>query len=194
MAKFVYIGATSARRVSSLYIGISGSARRITKAYVGVSGSAKQFWPRSYKWARYSVNTETRYRETRDGTSRFYNSSGSAYPYMPPAYASYSFNDSTGAFSLTGSQVSVTFRTGRVNYDAYCQYNNRLYHLSYTNCSSISGMGQTTRTVEYYGEYMYAIQYQVTSQGSFIDYVYADSRNTYPDNAQSGSYWYVFQE
>lgn len=105
MAKFVYIGATNARRVSSLYIGVNGSARRITKAYIGVSGSAKQFYPPS-----------PRYSEGRGGSSLVDTQMRSYLSYWPIAlYTAYSFDPNTGVYTLL-NQASVRIPGGTSSY------------------------------------------------------------------------------
>ena len=193
MSRKVYISTGASRKTVQMYLGVDNVARKIKCAYVGVSGSSKKFWPIHYKWARYNVSTETRYTESRGSTVQFYTATiWGGFPYMPLAYSSYSFNSTTGQFSFSGN-VPIRYNDGTAMYNLYCSYNGN-HHLSRVECNtSWSSTGQTSRKVTYYGEAMNANPYNITVQGSFIDYVYSETRTTYPDNAQSGSYWYVYQ-
>lgn len=193
MSRKVYVGTGSSKKVKNIYVGISGASRRVKSAYVGVGSSAKKFWPIQFKWARYSVSTQTYYTESRDNGREFYSSTtGGAIPYMPNAYSSYSFNSSDGSYSLSNI-FGIAFRIGTRQYDSYCSYNG-LYHLTSVTCSrTSSSTGQTRHSVSYFGEPMGAIPHTTDICGSFIDYVYSETRTAYPDNAQSGSYWYVYQ-
>ena len=125
MAKFVYIGATNARRVSSLYIGVNGSARRITKAYVGVSRQAREFWPLTPKFS------ETRGADTRiASTSQMYDAM-----WEVDAYRSYTFDSETGTYTLPRADrttLQLYSGTDRLQLGGvYGMFNGSFYEIMY---------------------------------------------------------------
>ena len=56
MAKAVYLGDNTSRKVKKIYEG-NGTAQKIKKGYIGdSSGKARLFYTSGYQWQRYSIN------------------------------------------------------------------------------------------------------------------------------------------
>ena len=88
------------RRVTSLYDNVGGSRKTISSAYCNIGGSRKQIHPyytvTEYAYKRHTVNSWTK--KSMSGAGGIYDFSG-----LSSLYTSYSFNSSTGKFTLSGS-------------------------------------------------------------------------------------------
>ena len=200
MARRIYIGnGSSSRRVKGIYLGISGSSRKVVKGYIGVSGSAKQFYP-LYKWKRYSVNSTSTLHKTVNGMTKYYVSSSGATNRYLPAYESSLQATPSGILVLGVNWIDSLY-----NFDIIFSYQYT------TNSQIVTDMWDMSNSVNQTYSTLYAFapeafgsgwsgqcdQYTYTSKtstsiGSYLGDVYSDSRNAYPDNGVSGSYWYVY--
>lgn len=194
MAKRIYIGTGTARNVNSLYIGVNGSAIRVSAAYIGSGSTAHKFWPISYKWNRYTVESVTKYREglSESRTDLYSRSSTGGFPYKPPLYNSYAFNELTGEYTGTGGSFTPNNTTQSVS-GYLLQSNYTKGHVVYIESRSSSTPSGTRRSVTYEGYRFTTSSYREDAQGNYIDQVTSENRNAYPDNGVSGSYWYIYQ-
>ena len=198
MARRIYIGTGTARKVKTAYIGSGNVARKIVKGYVGVGNQAKQFWPIQYVWNRYRISTVIRYTENQTGIL-----------YTVPNYTaiygshsagdSYTFNSSNGTFLINNVQEwdmsygpRLVVYAGTVDYssravNSFDASSGRLYTVIYPIEINLDNRGHVS---------LYQINTSQQSsqvQGSYIDQVRSENRSAYPDNGVSGSYWYVYQ-
>ena len=200
MAKKLYLGAgNSSRECSKLYIGESSIARKIIKGYIGVNGSARQFYP-LYKWKRYSVNSTSTLDKTNYGMITYYVSSSGATNRYLPAYESSLRATPSGILVLGVSWIDALY-----NFDIIFSYQYSINGQTVTNMWDMSNsVNQTYSTLYAFvpqtggrgwsgpcHQYIYTSQ-TLTSIGSYLEDVYSDSRNAYPDNGILGSYWYVY--
>ena len=105
MARRIYIGTGTARKVKAAYIGSGNVARKIVKGYVGVSNQAKQFWPIQYVWNRYSIKTTTKYSYTR---TEILHNMNAIIGLTTNSYGAraFEFDDATGLFTIS-NRISI---------------------------------------------------------------------------------------
>ena len=195
MARRIYIGTGTARKVKAAYIGSGNVARKIVKGYVGVGNQAKQFWPIQYVWNRYEVDSITKYRDgLASYTSDLYDQiTGGAWPYRPVLFNSYIFNTATGEYTGSGGYWTPDYESKSVS-GYLIQPNYRRGHVTHIQFDQMwSSTGSTTYYLKYTGYQFNPTQYQENIQGSYIGQVKSENRSAYPDNGVSGSYWYVYQ-
>lgn len=63
MAKCIYIGNPTSKKVKTLYTGVNNTSRKIKKAYVGVGNNAKMFWPSIKTLGELNVSTIVKIKE-----------------------------------------------------------------------------------------------------------------------------------
>lgn len=198
MARRIYIGTGTARKVKTAYIGSGNVARKIVKGYVGVSNQAKQFWPNlQYIWNRYSIKTSTIYSYTRTQILRNMNAligiTSSSY-----GARHFEFDEITGLFTLSNS-ISIDYQDRGTWYGTDYTYNSETKILSKFECENGSFNTIYGLEISYSAANDTLSRYQASepeitqSQGDYIDQVRSENRNAYPDNGVSGSYWYVYQ-
>lgn len=219
MSKNVLVGVDGlAREAENLWVGVDGKARRVKSAYVGVNGVARKFWPKIvYVWNRYSINyniVET-FQRKYYGSNYYYsyilrNVSGNlvyrygtttqqtAWPFNIVSKSNLYVNNtvyvSTGAFFAVspveyevGENPPLSWYVIRENGTSLVR--GRLYYDNPPNSSTNSvyvALGELSEPG------LYRINRQA-SQGSYVGQVTSENPNTYPQNGQSGSYWYVYQ-
>ena len=197
MARRIYIGTGTARKVKAAYIGSGNVARKIVKGYVGVSNQAKQFWPIQYVWNRYSIKTSTIYSYTRTTVLRNMNAligiTSSSY-----GARNFEFNEITGLFTLSNS-ISIDYQDYGTWYGTDYTYNSETDILSKLYCDigsfdTIYSLYLSRSAASDILQRYQASEPEISqSQGDFIDQVRSENRSAYPNNGVSGSYWYVYQ-
>ena len=194
MSRKIYIGTDVSKKIKALYVGSGDIAHKIKSAYIGVNDVAHKFWPISYKWNRYTVESVTKYREglSESRTDLYSRSSTGGFPYMPPLYNSYTFNELTGEYTGTGGSFTPNNTTQSVS-GYLLQSNYTKGYVVYIESRSSSTPSGTRRSVTYEGYRFTTSSYREDAQGNYIDQVTSENRNAYPDNGISGSYWYVYQ-
>ena len=197
MARRIYIGTGTARKVKTVYIGSGNAARKIVKGYVGVGNQAKQFWPLQHVWNRYSIKTTTKYSYTRTEILRNMNAIIGLTTNSYGARA-FEFDDATGLFTIS-NRISIDNRDYGTWYGTAYTYNSNSNILSVFECDigSFDTIYDLWNTYASNGDSLW--QYRATesgttqSQGDYIDQVKSENRSAYPDNGVSGTYWYVYQ-
>ena len=215
MSKKIYIGTSSlSRKCTKLYVGVNGQARTIKAGYIGYGNVAKKFYPVSYRWARYSISYNTSYTpiivsEDTIGFGRNcefgqysliytytsgYNSGVNNYLYWLSRGDRYPNPDMID--DLSNGTVFYTFEhwigtnSGNVSYiRADFGLNSQISNTRMVEFTKISGSYGGTLRRRIHG----STKQQTPTMGSYVDTVQSESRNAYPDNGVSGSYWYVFQ-
>ena len=122
-AVYCNIGGGGQRNCSSLYNNISGTRKTVSSAYGNINGSRKQIFPYAYKttysYKQYSVTSWT--------METYNNGNDCCTNYMydkDAAYKSYSFNNSTGTFTLSTKMSYTTVENeGDDVFGSYDEYN-----------------------------------------------------------------------
>ena len=196
MSRKVYISTGTSRKTLQLYLGVGNVARRVRSAYIGVDGSARKFWPVYHIWYRYSVSYTTVY-------SIYWNrylSNGvnNVMAYYYTVCTGFTLNQD-GTFTLSG-QTTTRYNYG-TRYATAVTISNSC--IEYVNGPA----GTYSISQPVYRVYLHSTSFNVSTaargeistsqgsaqQGSYIDQVTDENRTAYPDNGQSGSYWYVYQ-
>ena len=198
MARRIYIGTGTARKVKTAYIGSGNVARKIVKGYVGIGNTAKRFWPNlQYIWNRYSIKTSTIYSYTRTTVHSNMNAligiTSSSY-----GARSFEFDETTGLFTISNS-TSIDYQDKGTWYGTDYTYNSEAQWVSKFYCDigsfdTIYGLyisGSAADDILW--RYRATESGTTQSQGDYIDQVRSENRSAYPDNDVSGSYWYVYQ-
>ena len=212
MSRKIYISTGTSRKIKQLYIGSGNVSKRIKAAYIGVGNSARKFWPILYVWNRYTVNEtvqHTPYIRSQENMEFKRNAEFGQYSLIY-TYDTYVYDrnflyrlqrgerfpnpdaidelPNGTVFYSFGSWVNIT---GGMVYGILAGFGN---NTQYTNTEmwefvKVSGTygGTVTRKIHS------STKQTITSAGSYIDQVTSENRSAYPDNAQSGSYWYVYQ-
>lgn len=199
-----------ARKVKSAYVGVNGVARKFWPKIV-------------YVWNRYGISyklTESAQIRYMDSRGNFYYSYIQRNPSYNRAYIYSTSNTNTAAnwpFEITSRGSS--FWTGDSTYisiNAYFSVSPTLYEAGErpsslvwytTRCSNPNYVRSVLEFDSIYpdstnhiyidldnenGATLYKIGRQA-SQGSYVGQVTSENPNMYPQNGQSGSYWYVYQ-
>ena len=194
------------KTLTSLYNSIGGSRKTTSSAYANINGSRKQIFPYSattiYTWNRYYTETEysTRY--------HLWTNYEEYYPY-DDKLANYGGNLYYGTnYSISGSVIKLTgVKTVNRSGGSWSIPSGSYYWLEKGSGTFGCIQSMDMSTYEYdqvtlwYGDIMdeyldmyifQRIEEEETVKGELRDQVTSSSRNTYPDNGVSGSYWYVF--
>ena len=179
--------------VTSAYVGISDKSRKIVKGYIGIDGISHQIYPPLYVWNRYSINTQYKYREVETLTqSSVENGLGYHQSYSS---ATYSFDESTGLFTLTnisyirGNQVSFPcYATDAIVYTS----NHKLMQIKCTS-DPVDHIAKITSGISIYKLSSEKVKVS-ESQGEYVDQITSENSNEYPENGILGEYWYVLQK
>lgn len=183
----VTVGGT-AKNISGGYVNIGGVWKPIVKTYVNVGGVWKAAWKSLYTWKKYTVTT----------------SSGAPYTVVKGSSASitksnstqinkgngYSFDASTGVFTLTRATVNIVY---------YVRIGD--YFFDDLSASSGSTVNEVTETGSGGGTTRKIIYTQWTSKptttqvrGEYVSDVESGNASEYPDNGiHTDGYWYVKQ-
>lgn len=187
MAHEVYVGIESglSRNIDKIYVGDnSGISRKVRRGYVGDSeGKARLFYASIYVWNRYSVNYRYVYGYTVESHSEYRLGTETVICYIITLN---NYNRYTGDWNnqrrtdISPSIVGKWILTERNGSSAYyitrVPYESGGYNARYT---------KTAR--------MRQLDTQEASQGTYIDQVESENPSAYPNNGQSGNYWYVLQ-
>lgn len=162
-------------------------------------------WQKLYVWKRYNIQTTTSSTYTEYSSSKSINSSGNV-PYKTSdgkLYKTKTFNNSTGAFTLSssaaatiGSKPLVYWINQQSDLNTVQYYTNQGYRYFYGNnndCYYIRGTSLSNITCPFTLTRYYGAKQTTNSQGSYIDLVTSTNPDAYPTNGISGSYWYVKQ-
>ena len=201
MARRIYIGSSnSSRNVKSMYIGVSGAVRKVTKGYIGENNVARIFYPR-YAWDKYSISTVRVYERSWVYGGQFalrgYEKDGGF-----ELTKSFEFDKYSGDFTFK----NIVFYAENDDYDIQIPYGT--YYVSYMDFSGYGSNSVVTTEcnngskcyeLEYDGFAYYNNRYyesrltygEETSEGDFVEMVYSNDENAYPDNGMSGDYWYI---
>lgn len=183
----VTIGGT-AKTISGGYVNIGGVWKPIVKTYVNVNGVWKSAWKNLTTWKKYSVKQTTGapYKTVKSAKKNGdFNATLNVY------YASsYSFNSSTGVYTLSSSKSFQIQKLDSTN----------KYHMTSGASSGavmyewISG-GKTSILNYNMNYYEWTATPSVTqSQGDYISDVSSEDESAYPDNGvHTDGYWYVKQ-
>lgn len=214
MAKKIYLGnGNSSRNCSKLYVGVGSTARKITKGYIGVGNVAKQFYP-IYSWQKYTITTTKQWVDTRDTyrTNRIWqvdwewvrgdtDGSLSAVP-LPDCYRTYTIDQSTGDYILSGSTVEPPYRKdATLDISGYYIYTRpdghsraNFYELTEIEVDHWYATGDDNYSWETTcnGYRMIARYQDVQTAGTFIETVFGSSESQYPANGvHTDGYWYI---
>lgn len=153
MSKGIYVGVDGvARKVSKLYVGVDGVARRVLKAYIGdANGIARQVYAaeKAYWWKRYAVNSWTSEIMAVMGTDGDVDGQFQVSKDGHALFSSYSFNASTGLYTLSGS-TSVTWVYDHTD-------GNTAYYSLATNCKNTYATSGFTQVNASSGRALYNI-------------------------------------
>lgn len=198
MSKGIYIGnSNKAHKSKKLYIGINNVAHKIKRAYIGdennksrliyISGYSYQKFV-AYVWKKYKLNTS---KSIEDDEWKSYSPPFGSYEIT--AYQNVKL-DSYGDITGDGNSITVTYDeyVGK-----YSSSGGQWEKYPYLDLRDLAACGYFMRITEYYniGDHVNGYPQVVettNSRGSYIGEVTATSRDEYPDNNYSGSYWYVY--
>ena len=163
---------------------------------------AKLWWSADpvYVWNRYSVYYPTYY-DVIKWSGVISGAVNGCAARRDPICENYVIN-SDGSFTLSG-EVSTRYNPGTFYITDYTTNSNESVIKSVTGEAGTYPAGTPL-----YSVYLHSTSFAVSSiseakigqvtgaaqQGSYIDQVTSLSRSAYPDNAQSGDYWYVYQK
>lgn len=208
MAKKVYVGVNNvAKNVKSIYVGVNGVARRVTKIYVGdANGKARLCYQYAqpvitYKWNRYAlaINNDpsvVKYTIGTNNSSNIYDITFTRNTAHSPTNCnwydagSYGIDevcegiDSNGTIIFNDApedediQRNSPARTERTDCYFYYYPDNQYYYVSLTASDS--------------GGYSYGNVYHMVKPSGSATAVTSTDPNAYPQNGQSGKYWYTY--
>lgn len=199
------------RTLASLYDNVNGSRKTISAEYANIDGVSKQIFPYNatitYTWNRYNIVTTSSGPELyNSGSNAFLLTSADVSPCglycMQNASFTPYYNSSSGQYRLTITSASAaTIKSGFKPSEYF-------YHDGSPSINTAQGSESYVAKAKsaYYAStdpdyqlcidvslYKYRAGSTVSSQGSTsYGTVTSSSRNAYPDNGVSGSYWYVF--
>ena len=186
---------------------MNGVARKVKSAYVGVNGVARKFWPRIvYVWNRYNINYTWSYSLVASGGSMYHPYSGAwgrSYYNVNISTETAPTIDATGSVIWNGNSNVITIDDDiyRVDYHSPNYY----YYIRLLDFGNriIRTNGAQLYVTDYNYRYETVIQSISASsvwtmsttpnKGSYIDQVFSEKPNTYPQNNRLGIYWYVYQ-
>ena len=200
MAKAIYLGDNTSRKVKKIYEG-NGVARKIKKGYVGDStGKARLFFTNGYMWERYNVNIVyywnkynviTEYEEiiTTGGSGTLILDF-----YDDPCriLKGVTFDKSTGTWDVTyysGADWGGLNPGNRLTVERFSTYNPcPIYRVSnvqahYPEFNDI--------TIDYSSVTYYSKRENYTKGNTSYGEVTSSNSSSYPDNDKSGNYWYI---
>lgn len=147
-----------------------------------------------YHWKKYNVNTITTYYWDKYSLKYDYteNSRFERHFFQGGYYiqhGSYSIvNDGSGAYYKWSETPELSYNTSSWNFGSVItEYTSRP-----TFCYKLDAMGDGVGQGRYWSCTIYSIGSASISIGSLIGSISSSFRNQYPDNGQSGSYWYVY--
>lgn len=213
MAKAIYLGDNTSRKVKKIYEG-NGTAQKIKKGYIGdSSGKARLFYTSGYRWNKYNIQlieqlSPAAYSYSTNGYDDVSLSWGESVQLNEdPLYClPYGNNQGSGYILCNDDDRRVDVRIDRQLYVRWM--------------AGSGGSGATGFTIKLINTYQYSLDvafvinyasrtywfnldttimsivqhYEVSaikSQGSYIGTVESDNPAAYPDNGISGNYWYV---
>lgn len=213
MAKAIYLGDNTSRKVKKIYEG-NGTAQKVKKGYIGdSSGKARLFFSGSTRWNKYNIQlieqlSPAAYRYSTNGYSSVSLSWGESVQLNEdPLYCLPHGNNQGSAYIISNDDDRrVDVRIDR-----------QLYVRWVTGSGGLSATGFTvklTNTYQYRLDVAFIIDYAggtywfyldttvmpevqyyevsaIKSQGSLVGIVESDNPSAYPDNGISGNYWYV---
>ena len=210
MAKKIYISTNDTLNiVKKLYVGVNDISRKVKKGYIGVDNVARLFYVSEYVWKRYNViytyywdkyNSVTQHKWNKFFIQKLYDDVfSSTYeisemrlssngPITTQLYSGYSFNQDTGAMSL--SNMYTYDQYGDNNINAYVLYNGKYYHISRINYWMTGTEALRTYYMYFYGELITPTI--INNKGEFIEMIYYNNTKPYPDDGVYGDYWYTY--
>ena len=196
MAKAIYLGDNTSRKVKKIYEGNS-TAQKIKKGYIGdSSGKARLFFTNGYIWQKYNVVVTEQEKQTDNFLIpySYFNRVGYAYNYSISNNKLYISRDNIADHSKiniftymygnwTGTPKPAYVDT--IINNQYAQANEGYYDIIYKFTEATAQAGGT--------QYIFTTMEisLLKSQGSYIGIVESDNPSQYPDNGVSGNYWYV---
>ena len=227
MAKGIYWGGGTSRKVKRVYLGVGGVSHKIKKGYIGdETGKARLFYSSGRIWKKYTVKTQYNWNRYNIGTVQSVVAGSSRYtiPGSRGYYNNWNVFGGTNYTFSNGLYYLTFYRTiqGPGRYTPGSQWASSKYGLgdgyAYAlpasqgiNAGSTWMVETRDREDSYFaigeahdgvrwdieagfyhlpGDHFYTV---TQGQGSFNGTVSSFSQNTYPQNGQSGSYWYVYQ-
>ena len=192
MSKNFYIGSSGrAREGKEIYVGVNGRARKVIKGYVGIGGVCRQFWPGIYTWNRYTIIQKENYsyEYIEEPVHLGYTlTSGREIFYTTETNPENIFDSNLGYFTPLTS-VKFYDRNSFLKNKFIANYNNpRSLQLLVRWQEQDSGGYQTY----FSDEAKINVTYENIS-GDYVDQVFSEDINAYPENGIQGDYWYVLQ-
>lgn len=204
MAKSIYVGSGTAQKVKKIYFG-DGNARKVKRGYIGGPDNlAHLFFTGATKWKKYNTTeTITHY------WNRFNLVSTTTYTWDKYEYKfiGYEYSYYRGdTLYLSISQTTRLYRSIRVNEDGDIEFVG-----SYTYYRDFSDRGDYSSANGWYLQHgrdvceiydaisnqrvdVYRIEVErgesKYEKGSYLGTVTSTNSSQYPNNGQSGSYWY----
>lgn len=176
-------------KIKGIYIGVDNKAYKIKKGYIGdennkarlIYMSGYEYDRHVYVWKKYKLNSTHALKE---GTP-FESNMGT----IDSAYKSIKLNSYGYIEGVDGIEQDFSFPDNLPDFDTYPYIQGTLVYgesYSWYRYDALGGdWGNVQQWTPLYVETSY-------SRGSYIGEVTATSRNEYPDNNYSGSYWYVY--
>lgn len=199
MAKLVYCGNSGvSKKVGKIYIGSGNTSHKVKKGYIGVNNTSKIFFGEAFLWKKYNCTTTTVYIYNRYTVTTSYVWDYEQTSHSPPGRMTTSqrtwyrvstagiINPSTGTWSTRGT-YSLGSSSASPGWIGASRNPSTIY-----DCSSNSQQPSGGYLFLYYLSRTAVRESGGSSQGSYIDQITVSSK-IYPDNGQSGSYWYVYQ-
>ena len=136
-----------------------------------------------YYWGRY--NLQYSYTENDQYSRRFFE--GNKAYYIQHGDRSI-VNDGSGPYYKWSESPEISYTPSHWNYgNTITEYSNKP-----TSCYILGQMGDGVSGGRYWSCTKYTIGNETISIGDYINDVSSSSRNMYPDNGRSGSYWYIY--
>ena len=206
MSKGIYIGNSNAKKVKKMYLG-NGTSRKVKKGYIGVGNVAKLFYSSGYVWKKYNTNTTNTYHWNKYSITTKID--GHTLGWGPTEdidvarneriYSSIEFDSDRGDLRIdrnSGEMVyEVIYDPRDDNLDALIGWYQAPTRPTIVNdCYKIVAVYGTrgNLVIECGGKYCEIEPNETEERGSLLGSVTSTSRNTYPTNGISGSYWYVY--
>lgn len=193
MSKNFYIGSSGrAREGKEIYVGVSGRARKVIKGYVGIGGVCRQFWPGIYTWNRYTIMQKETY----------------SYEYIEePRHLGYTITSGREIFYTTESNPENIFDSNLGYftpmssvkfYDRRVDFLRNKFIATYDNPTSLQLLvdWQESNSGGYQTYFTDEAKINTTYEnisGDYVDQVFSEDINAYPENGIQGDYWYVLQ-